>query len=76
MLGILEPEECLVLSTHLLEEIKHFIGRAILLQKGNCIGDVLISDLEEEGIDLIDYVKQQYSYQASRVADTLFKNLE
>ena len=75
-LGILEPEECLVLSTHLLEEIKHFIGRAILLKKGDCIGDVLISDLEEEGIDLIDYVKQQYSYQASRVADTLFKNIE
>lgn len=76
LLGILEPEESLILSTHLLEEIKHFIGRAVLLQKGNCIGDVVISDLEEEGIDLIDYLKQQYSYKTTRVADTLFKNLD
>lgn len=74
LLGILEPEECLVLSTHLIEEVKNFIGRAVLLHKGACIGDIQISELEEQNIDLVDYVKQQYSYKANRVMDTLMQN--
>ena len=35
LLGILEPNETVLLSTHLLEEVEHFIGRALLLQKGD-----------------------------------------
>lgn len=74
LLGILEPEECLVLSTHLIEEVKNFVGRAVLLHKGRLIGDIHISELEEQEMDFVDYVKQQYSYKANRVADTLLRN--
>ena len=30
LLGILEPEETILLSTHLIEEVQHFISRAVL----------------------------------------------
>ena len=34
LLGILEPTETILLSTHLLEEVQHFISRAVLLRSG------------------------------------------
>ena len=40
LLGILEPEETILLSTHLLEEVQHFIGRAVLLHQGQVAGDI------------------------------------
>ena len=40
LLGILEPHETVILSTHLIEEVSDFIGRALLLRTGSIIGDV------------------------------------
>ena len=74
LLGILEEEECLVISTHLIEEIKYFISRAVLLHKGSVIGDIKTLELEEKNLDLVDYLKQSYSYKANRVMETLIKN--
>ena len=37
LLGILEPNETVLLSTHLLEEVEHFIGRAVLLRQGQIV---------------------------------------
>lgn len=71
LLGILEPNETILLSTHLIEEVKHFIGRAILLREGQLIGDVDIEQLEEENMDVVDYIKGQYHYKADRVIDAL-----
>ena len=34
LLGILEPAETVLLSTHLIEEVADFIGRAVLLPRG------------------------------------------
>ena len=62
MLGILKPNECLVLSTHLIEEVRNIISRALFLKRGRLIEDCVISELEEEGIDLIDHMKELYSY--------------
>lgn len=71
LLGILEPQETVVLSTHLLEEVEHFIGRAVLLHQGKILGDTTMQQLEEEGSTLMDYVKQRYGYRADRVARAL-----
>ena len=71
LLGILEPEETILLSTHLLEEVQHFIGRAVLLHQGTVAGDVTTFQLEEEGRSLMDYVKETYHYQADRVSRAL-----
>lgn len=71
LLGILEPNETVILSTHLLEEVEQFISRAVLLKKGKIVGDVSLLSLQEQGKDLISYVKEVYSYQADRVLKAL-----
>ena len=71
LLGILEPQETILLSTHLVEEVQHFIGRAVLLHKGKVVGDVTTSQLEDEGRTLMEYVKETYRYQADRVSRAL-----
>ncbi len=71
LLGILEPTETVILSTHLLEEVEQFISRAVLLQKGGIVGDVTTVELQEQNKDLISYVKELYSYKADRVIKAL-----
>ncbi len=69
--GILTENETVILSTHLIEEVADFIGRAILLHKGEIVGDVLVSELEEQGIDLVTYLKNTYNYREDRVSRAL-----
>ena len=71
LLGILEPNETVLLSTHLIEEVSEFIGRALLLRHGKIVGDVSTIDLEEEGRDLMSFVKETYRYRADRVSRAL-----
>ena len=71
LLGVLEPDETVLLSTHLLEEVEHFIGRALLLHRGKLVGDVTTVELEEQGRSLVDFVKTTYRYQADRVSRAL-----
>ena len=71
LLGILEPTETVILSTHLLEEVEQFISRAVLLRKGSVVGDVTMLELEDQGKDLMSYVKEIYSYRADRVMKAL-----
>lgn len=71
LLGILETGETILLSTHLLEEVQHFIGRAVLLHQGKVAGDVTTLELEEQGRGLMDFVKETYRYQADRVSRAL-----
>lgn len=71
LLGILEPHETVVLSTHLIEEVSGFLGRAVLLHQGRVVGDASLADLEEQGVDLMDYLKQTYRYQEDRVSQAL-----
>ncbi len=71
LLGILEPEETILLSTHLIEEVERLIGRAVLLRKGRIAGDIGILELEEQGRTLMEYVKEAYGYRSDRVSRTL-----
>lgn len=71
LLGILEPHETILLSTHLLEEVEPIIGRAVLMHKGQIIGDVTMDQLEEQGQSLMQYVKQRYNYRNDRVGKAL-----
>ena len=71
LLGILEPRETVILSTHLIEEVSDFIGRAVLIHRGEIVGDVSASRLEDEGKRLIDYVKETCDYRADRVGRAL-----
>lgn len=71
LLGILEPHETILLSTHLIEEVSDFIGRAILLHEGYLAGDVSTLDLDEYGCDLMTFIKGRYRYRADRVSKAL-----
>ena len=71
LLGILEPTETVFLSTHLIEEVENFLGRAVLLRKGKVVGDITTLELEEQGRTLMEYVKETYHYRADRVQKVL-----
>lgn len=71
LLGILEPNETILLSTHLIEEVSNFISRAVLIRQGQIVGDVMAADLEESGTPLMKYIKQTYHYSADRVSRAL-----
>ena len=71
LLGILEEHETIMLSTHLIEEVSDFIGRAILIKNGHIVGDSDVSALEDEGKTLMDYIKETYGYRADRVGKAL-----
>ena len=46
-------------------------SRALLLRQGQLVGDVTTLELEEQGKDLMSYVKETYRYQADRVSRAL-----
>ena len=71
LLGILEPHETVILSTHLIEEVSDFIGRAVLIRRGQIIGDTTIAELEERGQTLMNYIKETYHYRSDRVSRAL-----
>ena len=73
LLGILEPTETIVISTHLIEEVENFISRAVLIRKGEIVGEATILDLEEQGVKLMDYIKERYEYKnrVNKVIDAL-----
>lgn len=71
LLGILEPTETVLLSTHLIEEVSAFVGRALLLQKGALIADVTTDELEDQGKTLMQFVKESYHYRPDRVSRAL-----
>lgn len=63
LLGLLQPEECLILASHLIEELKNFVSRVVLLQGGKLLADRTTEALDQEGIELIPWMKQLYSYE-------------
>lgn len=71
LLGILEPTETVLLSTHLIEEVSGFIGRAVLIRRGSIVGDVSMMELDDAGKSLMSYIKETYSYRADRVSKAL-----
>ena len=71
LLGILEPHETVILSTHLIEEVSDFIGRAVLIRHGKVVGDITASELEESEKTLMGYIKETYNYRSDRVSRAL-----
>lgn len=71
LLGILEPSETVLLSTHLIEEVSGFIGRAVLIRQGEIVGDVTAAELEDTGRSLMAYIKETYHYRPDRVSKAL-----
>ena len=43
----------------------------MLIRKGELVGDCTVEELEEQGTDLMTYVKETYHYQDDRVSRAL-----
>ena len=69
--GILNENETVILSTHLIDDVSDFIGRAILIREGEIIGDKKAEELESEGKTLMSYIKETYHYRPDRVGKAL-----
>ncbi len=71
LLGILEPHETLLLSTHLIEEVSEVVGRAVMIHRGRIVDDITVGELEERGEGLVDHIKSVWGYRSDRVARAL-----
>lgn len=72
LLGLLEPSETLILSTHLIDEVENFVSRAVVLKDGTVAADVQTAALEDSGRTLSGLIKETYAYQPTRARDALF----
>ena len=63
LLGLLRSDECLVLASHLIEELKTFVSRVVLLRKGKILADKTTEELDQAGLEIIDWMKQLYGYE-------------
>ena len=67
LVSVLNEDETVIISTHLIEEIADYIDRAILIRKGRIIDDLSVKDIEDSGRTLIEIVKEKYDYRADRI---------
>lgn len=67
LVSVLDEDETVIISTHLIEEIADYIDRAILIRKGEIIDDLSVEDIERSGRSLIEIVKEKYDYRADRI---------
>lgn len=68
LVGMLREDECVLLSTHLVDEVKHLVDRAVLLQKGEIAAEVTAAELEEQNVDLVQWMKDTCGYRSGRAA--------
>ena len=67
LVSVLNKDETVVISTHLIEEIADYIDRAILIRKSEIIDDLSVKEIEASGRSLIEIVKEKYDYRADRI---------
>lgn len=67
LMRVVNEDETVIISTHLIEEIADYIDRAILIRKSEIIDDLSVAEIEASGRTLIEIVKERYDYRADRI---------
>ena len=67
LIDVVNEDETVIISTHLIEEIADYIDRAILIRKSEIIDDLSVDDIEKSGRSLIEIVKEKYDYRSDRI---------
>lgn len=70
MCDSLITDETIVIATHLVDEIENFIDRAVFLENGHLVRDVLIEEMQSEHKTLEELMKETFHYDEDR-----FKNM-
>jgi len=73
LVSVLNENETVIISTHLIEEIADYIDRAVLIRKSEIIDDLTVKDIEDSGRKLIEIVKEKYDYRADRIKNAVDK---
>ena len=69
LLGLLEENECLVIATHLVEEVESMINRVLLVDKLDIVADVSMDEMEESNTDVVTWLKKKLNYNEGRAAE-------
>jgi len=69
LLGILEEKECLVITTHLVEEVETILSRVILMDQFDPVADISVEEMEEANTDVVSWVKKTLGYDEGRAAE-------
>ncbi len=69
LLGILEENECLVIATHLVEEVETVISRVLLMDRFDIVADVSMEEMEEENTDVVSWLKKKLHYEEGKAAE-------
>jgi len=69
MAGSLRDNETILLSTHLVGEVEHFIDRALVLHKGKLAADADMDDLHQSGGTLPGLLRDATGYDEQRAAE-------
>lgn len=67
LVSVLNQDETVIISTHLIEEIADYITRAVLIRKGKIIDDLSVAEIEASGKSLIEIVRERYDYRSDRI---------
>lgn len=67
LISVVDKNETVIVSTHLIEEIADYIDRAILIRKSEIIDDLSVREIEASGRSLIEIIKEKYDYRADRI---------
>ena len=67
LVSVVDKNETVVISTHLIEEIADYVDRAVLIRKSEIIDDLSVEDIKASGKSLIEIVKEKYYYRADRI---------
>ena len=70
MCDSLITDETIIIATHMIDEIEHFIDRAIFLENGHVVKDVQIEEMQAEHQSLEELMKETFHYDEDR-----FKNM-
>ena len=69
LLGILEEQESLIITTHLVEEIESVVNRVILMDSFDPVSDVSVEEMEEANMDMVTWLKKKLCYDEGRAAE-------
>ncbi len=61
--ALIEPEQLLIIATHLVNDVAPLISRALLLQEGCLAADVLMDQIHARGLSLSEWLFQTAGYQ-------------
>lgn len=71
MAGSLRGSETILLATHQVEEVEHFLDRAVILHEGRIAADLSVDSLRESGKTLLEVMQEVSGYDAERYREFL-----